>query len=297
MIDELRALAIFATVVEEGSFRSASQTLKLSPSVVSHHVAQLEERLGVTLLYRSTRRLSLTHEGEQLFASAKAMISAAEQGFNSIAHQATEPSGKLTITIPALLTRSPLVKDIADFAIAFPKVSFSMSFTDIQQDIIKEGIDLAIRMGSLKDSALKSKKLFNMQRTLVAAPAIMTHQKLPKRPQDLMTWDWIGLKMRPHMKTLIHQTTGKSVDIDFKPRIIADSVDAVCQLAVAGCGLATPPTFLVAEQIKHHHLIEPLPAWRPDPIPVYALWPPNVSKESLPFKLIRFLEERKKDYY
>src|SRR5580700_8826000 len=169
MIDELRALAIFAKVVEAGSFRSAANTLKLSPSVVSHHVAQLEERLGVALLYRSTRQLSLTFEGEKLFASAKSMISAAENGLNSIKHQTSEPSGKLNLTVPAFLTRSALVRDIAAFAKAFPKIALSISFTDVQQDVIREGIDLAIRVGELKDSALKSKRLYDMKRKLVVS--------------------------------------------------------------------------------------------------------------------------------
>src|SRR6185437_2160385 len=154
MIDELRALAIFAKVVEAGSFRSAANALKLSPSVVSHHVAQLEERLGVALLYRSTRQLSLTSEGEKLFNSAKTMLSAAEEGLNSLAFRATEPIGKLNLTVPAMLTKSLLVADIIAFAKTFPKVVLSINFSDIQQELIREGIDLAIRIGDLKDSTL-----------------------------------------------------------------------------------------------------------------------------------------------
>lgn len=296
MIDELRALAIFAKVVETGSFRSAANMLKLSPSVVSHHVAQLEERLGVTLLYRSTRRLSLTYEGEKLFASAEAMLLAAENGLNSITHNATEPSGKLNLTVPALLTRSTLVKDIAAFAKAFPKVAFSINFTDVQQDVIREGIDLAIRIGDLKDSALKSKRLFDMKRKLVVAPNYMRDRNSPRRPQDLIEWEWIGVKMRPNTRTLINQA-GKIFAIDFEPRITADSVDAVCQLAIAGLGLATPPSFLADEGINQGYLVEPLPAWHVESIPVYAVWPPNASKESLTFKLIAFLEARKKTYF
>ena len=295
MIDELRALAIFAKVVEAGSFRSAANALKLSPSVVSHHVAQLEERLSVALLYRSTRRLSLTYEGEKLFISAKAMLSAAEKGLNSIAYHATEPTGKLNLTIPAMLTRSPLVGDIAAFAKAFPKVVLSINFSDIQQDLIRESIDLAIRIGHLKDSALKSKRLFTMKRKLVVAPALMGKYKSPRRPEDLFKWDWIGLKMRPNTKTLINQT-GKICLIDFEPRIIVDSMDAVCQLAIAGLGIATPPAFLVAKDIHQGYLVEPLPEWQAEPLPVYAVWPPNASKESLTFRLITFLEVRNKSY-
>lgn len=295
MIDELRALAIFAKVIEAGSFRSAANALKLSPSVVSHHVAQLEERLGVALLYRSTRRLSLTHEGKKLFISAKAMLSAAEQGLNSIAYSAEEPTGKLNLTVPAMLTRSLLIDDIAEFAKMFPEVSLSINFSDTQQDLIREGIDLAIRMGNLKDSGLKSKRLFTMTRKLVASPVLMDKHPSPQQPQDLFKWNWIGFKVRPHTKKLIHQS-GKKFLIDFEPRIIVDSMDAVCQLAIAGLGLATPPAFLVAENIQQGSLVEPLPKWQPESIPVYAVWPPNVPKESLTFRLMTFLEMRKKSY-
>lgn len=289
MIDELRALAIFAKVVEAGSFRSAANTLKLSPSVVSHHVAQLEERLGVALLYRSTRRLSLTHEGEKLFMSAETMLSAAEKGLNSIAYHAEEPTGKLSLTVPAMLARSPLMSNIAAFAKAFPKVALSINFSDIQQDLIREGIDLAIRIGNLKDSGLKSKRLFMMTRKLIVAPVLMSAHKSPRRPQDLFQWDWIGLKMRANTKKLINQK-GKTCLIKFEPKIIVDSMEAVCQLAIAGLGLATPPAFLVAEDIRRGYLVEPLPEWEAESLPVYVVWPPNAPKESLTFRFMAFLK-------
>ena len=291
MIDELRALAIFAKIVETGSFIGAAKELKLSPSVISHHVSQLEERLGVTLLYRSTRQLSLTQDGENLFVAAKAMISAAESGLNTITHRSAEPSGKLNITVPAVLTRSSLVKDIAAFAQTFPKIILSISFSDVQQDLIRDGIDLAIRIGDLKDSTLKAKRLFDMKRKLIVAPSYLANRKPAHKPQDLIDWDWIGLKMRPNYKMLMNKA-GKTFQINFQPKIIVDSVDAVCQLAIAGLGLATPPAFLVEEDIRHGQLVEPLPAWGIDSLAVYAVWPSNASKESLTFRLINFLEKQ-----
>ena len=292
MIDKLRALAIFAKVVEAGSFCSAANILKLSPSVVSHHVAQLEEQLGVALLYRSTRRLSLTHEGEKLFMNAEEMLQAAEKGLNSIIYHATEPIGKLNLTLPAMLTKSPLVDDIAAFAKEFPKIALSISFSDTQQDLIREGIDLAIRIGDLKDSTLKTKLLFTMTRKLITNPAIISKYKPPKHPMDLLQWDWIGLKMRPNTKIFISKND-KACLINFEPRIIVDSIDAVHQLAIAGLGLATPPTFLVAQDIHHGYLIELIPEWRVESLPVYAVWPPNVSRQSLTFRFSAFLETRK----
>ncbi len=288
MIDDLRAVAIFAKTVEAGSFRQAAKELKLSPSVVSHHIAQLEERLGVTLLYRSTRQLSLTQEGKTLFGHAKDMLMAAEQGLNSIALQSPEPTGRLSITLPSFFTKSKLIQSIADFAKTYPKIALSLYFTDIKQDLIQEGIDLAFRIGELSDSALKAKKLFDMPRKLVASPAYMkTHEK-PQKPQDLADWDWIGLKMRSYRRTLIHQS-GEQCELEFKPRIIADSVEAVSQLAVTGLGLATPPAFLVDAALKQNELIEILPTWEISSLAVYAVWPPNTMKSALTFRLLSFL--------
>lgn len=289
MIDELRALAIFAKTVEARSFRRSAKELKLSPSVVSHHISQLEERLGVTLLYRSTRHLSLTQEGEQLFLAAQAMVQAAENGLNTITHQSPEPSGKLIITVPAALNRSSLVKSLAAFAKTFPKITLSISFTDLQQDLIRDGIDLAIRIGDLQSSALKAKRLFEMRRTLIVAPSYLHSRKLVQKPQELIDWDWIGLKTRPDQRTLVNRT-GKKFQINFKPRIIVDNLDAVCQFALSGLGLATPPSFLVEESIRQGLLVEPLPEWGIESLGVYAVWPPNASRESLTFRLIEFLE-------
>lgn len=196
----------------------------------------------------------------------------------------------------AILSRSTLINDIAAFAKTFPKIMLSINFSDIQQDLIREGIDLAIRIGNLKDSTLKSKRLFTMKRKLIVSPDVMHKYKVPQRPQDLLTWDWIGLKMRPNQKTLIHEK-GKKYIVNFDPTIIADSMDAVCQFAIAGLGLATPPAFLVSDDLQKGSLLEPLPEWQAEPLSVYMVWPPNVSKESLTFRLIAFLEARKKSYF
>src|SRR5438034_10581874 len=114
--------------------------------------------------------------------SAEAMLKAAEKGLNSIAYHATEPTGKLNLTLPVMFSRSPLVNDIAAFAKEFPKIAISINFSDIQQDLIREGYDLAIRIGNLKDSTLKSKRLFTFTRKLVVSPSYMRLHKVPLRP-------------------------------------------------------------------------------------------------------------------
>jgi DNA-binding transcriptional LysR family regulator len=296
MIDELRAMAIFARTVETGSFRAAARELNLSPSVVSHHIAQLEARLGVALLYRSTRRLSLTHDGGKLLESARTVLQAAERGLNAIAGRSAEPSGRLSITVPVLgySARGALIDDLAAFAQAYPKVALAINFSDEKRDLIRDGIDLAIRIGALKDSALKSKKLSVITRKLVAAPAYVAARKKPRRPADIEGWDWIGLSMRPNHKILISKTGGTH-RIDFTPRITVDSIDAMCRLAVAGLGLVLAPAFLVDEDIRAGRLAELLPGWRVEALGVYAVWPSNAGKESLTYRLLRFLEARERE--
>lgn len=292
MIEDLRSLAIFAKTVELGSFRAAAKALDLSPSVVSHHIAALEKRLGAALLYRSTRRLSLSDEGNVLFASAKTMLEAAEQGLEAIAERANSPSGHFRITLPAFFSRSPLLNDIAEFSWLYPKIKLELNFSDHTRDLIREGIDLAIRVGDLNDSGLKSKKIFDLSRTLVAAPSLMAAHTKPRKPSDLCDWPWVGLKMREHHKIMLHPRLGSS-RIDYQPKLIVDQIDAMSQLALLGMGLATPPSFLVEHALREGTLIDPLPRWRAESLGVYALWPANASKQSLPARFLAFLESKK----
>jgi len=288
MIDELRAMAIFATAVETGSFRGAAKKLQLSPSVISHHIAKLEQQLGTTLLYRSTRKLSLTDNGKKLFSSTQMMIQAAENGLSDIASQSAEPSGNLTLTIPAMFAKSQLMDDIGAFAKRHPKIKLSITVSDLAQDLVRDGIDLAIRIGELKDSNLKCKRLFDMPRTLVVSSEVANMNDIAEHPRELAGWDWIAIKMRPNHKILIN-STGEKVQVDYQPRITLDSMEAVCQLTLAGLGLSSPPTFMVAKHIAQGQLTEVLPNWRIESLGIYALWPDNDFQKSLSHRLVEHL--------
>ena len=289
MIDELRAMVVFAKTVETGSFRAAARALGVSPSVVSHHLTHLEARLGVALLYRSTRSLSLTPGGQTLIEHARIMLAAAENGLNAIAQRSAEPAGSLSLTLPAFLARSPLIDGIAAFARAHPKVSLALDFSDVRQDLIGEGIDLAIRIGPLADSGLKSKRLFAIDRCLIASPALVASRSAAQTPGDLIDWPWIGVRMRANQRTLTN-AAGEQRRVDFDPAIVVNSIDAARQLALAGIGLATPPTFLVDEDLRQGRLLEPLPGWRVSSLGAYAVWPANTTRASLTYRLIGFLE-------
>lgn len=276
MIDDLKAIAIFAEMVKQGSFRGASRVLGLSPSVVSYHVSQLEKRIGTALIYRSTRKLSLTHEGERLYQHAQTMLAAAEQGLSEVTAAGDEPSGHLKLTLPSLLTRAPLNARLAAFSQRYPKIALELLYTDTRQDLIADGIDLAVRAGTLEDSALKARRIGEIERRLVCSPDYLKHHTLPVLPQDLANWDWIRLSMLPPKRTLIG-SAGQRVEVRFSSHVSVDAVEAMQQFSVLGLGIATPPAFLVDDEIRAGRLVQLLPDWQVEPIPLYAVWPQNAA--------------------
>ncbi len=291
MLDELRQIAIFAKTVDHGSFRAAGQALRLSPSVVSHHVGQLEQSLGTALLYRSTRKLSLTPDGERLLASAYAMMEAAESGIQDLARQGEQVSGLLRMTTPAVMTRSSFIKKISSFADVNPEVRLSIDFSDLRRDLISDGFDIAISIGWLKDSSLKAKKLYEIQRHLVASPDYIKTKEKPKTPDDLDAWDWLELGPVWHRKPEFHKGSKQKVIVKRPSRISANSADALSQLAIAGAGLALLPDFLIDDEVEAGRLDYVLHDWRVKPLDVFAVWPSNAPKDGLIKHFVNYLSE------
>lgn len=166
------------------------------------------------------------------------------------------------------------------FSEAYPKVQLRIQCSDRVQEMTKAGVDLSIRIGKMQDSALKSKKIFSIERRLVAAPWLMSMTNGIKNLDDLAQLNWIDLQMLPSYRVLKNKQ-GRKIKAHFTPKIVVDSVDAACQLAIAGAGIASPPAFLADQEIKSGTLIELLPDWQLEPLDVFALWQPNIIKASL----------------
>ncbi len=292
MLDELRQIAIFAKTVDHGSFRGAAQALRLSPSVVSHHVGQLEERLGTALLYRSTRKLSLTQDGERLLAAAHNMIDAAEAGIQDIANQSHELSGMLRLTAPAVLAQSRIMDQLAAFSLAFPRVNLSIDLSDDRRDIISDGFDVAIRVGELKDSSLKATKLFDIPRRLVASPTYLKSKPKPVSPSDLNDWDWLELAPVWQKKATFRKGGKLQTVAKHQSRISVNNVHALFQLTRSGAGLAIIPEFIADTSISEGSLEYVLPGWTTDPVTTYAVWPSNAPKHGLTKHFVEFLKDR-----
>lgn len=292
MIDQLKALAIFSTVVDKGSFKAAALELNLTPSVVSHHISKLENKLGLALLYRSTRRLSLTHDGDILYLSAKSMLDAVDSGLDKVMGTGETLIGSLKITMPSTCSDSYFLTHIADFSRAHPKVDIDIQFSDLHHNIIAEGIDLAIRIGPLPDSRLMVKKIDMLHPIIMASPDYIASKGVDladiNHPNDLADWDFIGIAQRPMNKIFILDD-GDEFVLEYKPSIVVDNVEAAQHLACQGLGIASPPAFLFGDKLEKGALVSLLPTWKIKEVPVHAVWPPNTQKNSLTKRLVEFL--------
>jgi len=289
MIDKLRAMAIFAKVAEVGSFRGAGKILNLSPSVVSHHISMLEKSLDVALIYRSTRKISLTSEGEVLLNSAQNMMSAAETGLNNISKNSDELSGVLKIGMPAILCNSSITDELAEFVLKHPKINLDIEFSDNRLDLISSGYDIAFRMGELKSSSLKTTRLKIEPRILIASPKYLDTKSVPQKPVDLQAWNLIGFS--PRMSELSLRRNNKTRKLSWNDtQITVDNAQAVRQFALAGLGAAALPYFIVKDDIEANRLIHILPEWDLSSLSINAVWPANLFKNSLAMKALEFLQ-------
>lgn len=295
MIEKLRSMAIFATIVDRGSFRAAAQHLHLAPSRISQTVSNLEQELGVTLLYRSTRQLSLTNEGRILYEKVSEMMLAAETGLDAINQLSGQPTGELSITAPAFVTQTGLMELFADFAKSNPGISLKFNFSDHSRDLIKEEFDVAIRAGFMKDSELMSRSIGQANRILVASPEYVASKPLPTHPKELEQWDWLHFSMRPERVEMLSDS-GETASIMSKFRVEVDSAYALSEFSVRGLGLTPLPENLANRGVKQGELVRVMPEWSIAPLQLRAVWPDRSRRETLTLIFVRFLADNSSNF-
>lgn len=291
MIDHLRQMAVFARVVDEGSFRAAAKDLGLSPSRVSETVSELENYLGVTLLYRTTRKIALTNEGRIFYGRVVEMLQSAEAGLNDISALSIEPVGAIRISVPAFMSSGTLCSAIAGFAKLHPNVALSISFTDNEVGLIEDGFDLNIRVGWLDDSSMMSRKLAVGGRTLVAGKGYASKHPVPQRPSDLEDWDWIQYRNRADT-TVLTGPDGTEEKVTGRAQVEVDSIDALYHLSTKDMGVTILPTYLAERGVAEGHLVQLLEDWTLRELGIFAVWPDKSRRESLTLLFVRYLADQ-----
>lgn len=290
MIDQLRLMAIFQTVAELGSFRAAAKQLKLSPSVISHHVSQLEEQLGLPLLYRSTRRISLTNAGSDLLEASRRMTNAAQEGLALISRRADQPVGRLRIAASTPMTHLPFSNLVTRFSQAYPKVEMSLSISDQLESLEGSKFDVAIRgrVGSLDDSSYRAKKLGRMNFIAFTTPQYAQNRPPPKTLHDVADWDYIEF---PPIPLKSRASVANDLEPFKEPRkaVSCDNYSMARAYLEAGLGFMIENYPLAAEGLRTGQLIQILPDVKFASVDVYAIYPANAPKDSLARIFVDFL--------
>lgn len=293
MIDHLRTMAIFQTVAEQGSFRAAAKALKLSPSVISHHISQLEAHLGLPLLYRSTRRMSLTDAGQDLLAASQRMTRAASEGLAAMSLRKTCPAGTLRITLPTPSGTPPFADIYARFARTYPDVKLRLNLTDQRRGLEGSEFDVAIRgsISDLDDSTYRARRLGRLRLCIFAAADYVRSRPAPTCIDDLADWDYIEFLQIPWKA---RTTTVDGVVPTREPiaRITCDSYAMARHLVDEGLGFIVENHTLAARGIRDGHLVEILPEVRLRPLEIYAVYPANAPEDGLARLFIDFLSQR-----
>ncbi len=292
-MSDIADLRTFVRVVERGGFAAASTDLGITPSAVSKLVTRLEDRLGVRLLHRTTRRLSLTPEGETYHLRARDILAAIEDADAEVSRTGQRPRGRLRVNCVPAFALNQLAPLVSEFLTAYPEIELELALTDRVVDLLAENADLAIRVGRVDDPSLVARKIGEIARGLFASPAYLARRGTPRKPQHLCDHECVVLKTLPSQLRWPFRESGQDSFVDIKSRIVVDSGEAALRLAIAGCGITRLADLMVSEAIRDGRLKSVLAESHVvEPVPLSAIYPQGRHRMPKVRACLDFLLER-----
>lgn len=297
-MQDLNDMAYFAEVVERGGFSAAARALGLPKSRLSRRVAELEARLGVRLLQRTTRKLSLTEAGELYHRHCQAMREAADAAGEAIAQVQSEPRGTVRLSCPVSLAQDVIGALLPQFMARHPLVRVEMQVTNRVVDLVQEGLDVALRVRStLQDSgSLVVKRLGQSNGVLVASPALLAQHGTPATPEALTRLPSLAMSAQDGRSPMsLLGPDGRRLELQLQPVYVADDLLTLRSAALAGTGMALLPDFMVRAALADGRLQQVLPGWAPPPGVVHAVFPSRRGLAPAVRRLLDFLGEHVTD--
>ncbi|MBV8505817.1 MAG: LysR family transcriptional regulator [Alphaproteobacteria bacterium] len=287
-IPDLNALVVFAKVVEANSFSEAARRLKMPVSTVSRRIAELEDELGVRLLDRSTRNLRLTELGTEVLEQAIRSAELSEAVNNIVSNRLSTVSGTLRLSAPPTISDTLLTPIVTAFQASYPDVRVQIFVTDRYVDHIAEGIDLAFRLGALRDSSLVARKVLAYRRQLVASPDYLKSCRPPEAPRDLLDHPLLAFWRRePEASwSFVHKDGRAKETITFSPYLSMNDFAGLTPALLAGRGIGELPPVVQPELVRTGRLVEVIPDWRfpPFDLSIVHLGNRHLSKPCRLFK-------------
>jgi len=269
ILDDLRAMAIFATVVRSGSFAAAARSLGLTRAVVSHHIRALETKLGVPLAQRSTRSFSLTPAGQAFRVHCERLLDEAVDGIRSMELIRAEPRGEVRLTCSHHFGTKRILPALVAFRRRYPAVRLHVAMSDSNVDIVQHGVELAVRAGPLADSSLVARRLLLEPTMLCAAPAYLRQRGAPTSVDELAGHRWVVYP--PSQKSTTVLAHGAKVEIPVQGDIVTDSAASRLAFVLAGDGIARLPAYDAASLIASGELVRVLPEVETAPLEIFLV--------------------------
>jgi LysR family transcriptional regulator, regulator for bpeEF and oprC len=287
-MQDLNAVLVFLKVAELGGFVAAARSLDLPKSTVSLKVNELEQRLNVQLLHRTTRRVSLTEEGRLYYENCLPLLDALQDADDAIASLRGQPRGILRVTAPVLFVHALLGSRLPEFSRTYPELRVVLNVTNERKDVVKDSYDLAIRVGALEDSTLRMKRLMLDRSRLFASPAYLKTYGEPNSIADLKHHVLLSVDQSQNESTwTLHHEQAATETFRFRPRLLSNDIESIYQSVLAGLGIGLVPELLLKMEPKECELVKVLPQWSSAAVPINAVYS---SHKYMPQKIRVFLE-------
>lgn len=285
-------MAAFVLAVDCGSFSAAARALDLTPSALSKLVTRLENRLGVRLLNRSTRRLSLTAEGEVYLERSRRILEEIAAAEAEVAQARERPRGLLRVTVGTAFGMHPLTPALPRFLARYPEIRLQLTVTDRVIDLIEEGDDVAVRVGPVGEASLIQRKICDLHRVICAAPSYLARRGVPATPDDLALHNCLTLSVLPELSRWPFKARGGVRSVAVKGDLVANNAESMLQLALLGHGIIRLADVIVGTALRDGRLVPILQdAHHAEPVPLSAVTPPGRHRAPKVAAFVAFLVE------
>ena len=285
-MDKLTTMKAFLAVVQEGSFSKAADKLDISPQLVSKYISALEDNLHTRLLHRTTRKVSVTEAGNQYYQRCQQVVIDIDDMENSLNNLSENVSGVLSISAPMSFGVKHLATLLVDFQKQYPNLKIDLRLTDQFVDIVEQGIDIALRIGTLKSSTLIAKKVAPIRLAIFASPAYLKQNGTPTTLEALQEHNYLRYAHAEPTKRLKGYDELKN-ELKLESNLVANNGDLLLNTAIAGGGITMQPTFIAGEALAQGRVVRILKDYEPEPMGLYMVY---ANRQFLPSKVRAFVD-------